>query len=264
MLSDTVSLYSKEDERNSESLSQYVERSEFYDSIVVRRRNSATSNIEFGPSVKLTANVHNFTYGATQRNTLAAENIARINGFTVSQSKVIENAMRELSKDATPTEVAEAPAEEESSSQVEGEETPVAEASEQKDGSAEEEIIEITKEATDKVMTIISLKQEIAFYKTTIDQIFDVMSAPNDGSAEAQAKVTAELGKIRTKVGATLYDRANSIFFAFGEVASSDPRLAPIVRADLYDLKFTMSGEEKRKEILAKEVDAIWSLPIVE
>ena len=255
----TAAINAEESEADSQRLTQYLERSEFFDSLVVRRKDSASNNIGFGRAVVVTSNpavIDDFTYGATKRNTLAAESISRINGFTSFKSKAIEDVMRELSKVEVPAEVVEAP------QATEGE--VVAESEEVTEAPAEE-IVKITDEVVIKVMQIAQLKEGMAIYKSTIDRILAIyMSEDNDGTPEAQERMQAALGKLRAEVGAMNFDQAEMTFFTLSGFLNEDPRLTPIVQADLYDLKFTLASEEKRKEILAREIDEIWAFPIVD
>ncbi len=255
----TAAINSYESENDSESLSQYVARSEFFDSLVVRRKSSASTNIGFGASVKLIANVHDFTYGATERNTLAAESIARINGLTTLRSEQIESVMREMSKVETPAEEEVVVAAEEVATEGSTEEEVAAVESE-----AKAEIIEITAEVQAKVMQLISIKQTIAIYQSTFDKLLQAVVTNSDGTPEGQERLMKVLAELRVSEGARNFDAAEELFVNMNSLIQDDMRLLPLANADLYDLKFTMSNEEARKEILDKEVDSIWALPIID
>lgn len=244
----TAAINAYENEEDSESLSQYVERSAFYDTLVVRRRNSAVNNLEFGSSVVASVNVHNYLYGATPRNTLALESIARLQGLTNSRAAQIEKLLSDLSK-------VDAPVQTEVEEEVEAEET-VAE--------AQEEIIEISNEVMMKLYELISIKTQIALNKTTVDSINAIYSTMTDNTQETRARIEAEITKLRSEVGAVNFEAAMRAAGSYARFTSQGEGFAMLATVDLYDLEFVASPEAVRKEILSKEVDAIWTLPIAE
>jgi len=269
----TAAINSYESEHDAETISQYVARSEFFDSIVVRRNNIASSSIGFGPAVVMTANVHNFQYGATARNKLAQESIARINGLTTARKDQIEAVMRDLSK---PVATEETPAAEETPASEaqevatveEGQEETTEEVaqeavSEKAAEEAAQEIIEISAEVRNNVAAIAAIKRHMAIFNKPINEFVAIIST-NDGTPQGQADTQAKVAAFRERVGAEIFNTVNQVFAMFNQYTSLDVRYAQLATVDLYDLVFVLSSEEQRKEILEKEVDLIWSLPIVE
>ncbi len=246
----TAAMNSKENPEDSEGVSQYVARSEFYDSLVVRRRDNAGSNIEFGSAVVIKANVHDYQYGATPRNTLAIESIARINGLTTNRATQIEGLLAELSK-------VDAPQVEETVAQAE-------EATEEEVTQAEEEIVEISNEVRSKLYELISIKTGIALNKKNVDAINAIYATMTDGSQETRARIDAEIAKLRSEIGAVHFDASMRAAVAYSNFIRQGEGYAKLASVDLYDLEFVASSEERRKEILAQEVESIWSLPLVD
>lgn len=231
---------------DSQTVEEYLQRSEFHDSIQVVGKNNTTSSIDFGSDIVDSIEIGKATYAATERNTLALDLINKLKGGLESKANEI-GAIKDQLDQAQLDAQAQAQAQAQQDAQGDDQAAPAQ--TDQAPAQAAEPTAGI-----ELIKKVIANKRAYLLAKKDTDAILEVLAGAT------QDTLQAKLDELANKIGVVRFNRAVTVFQgSFGQPSSNEE--AALRTFDLFELEYFMKDGAKRAVVLKDLKNGLFNMP---